>query len=59
MRNRRPSSGDIARGRALERWRQDQLLNPRVDAGDDDLDPTPTLPAYEVAQLRMEARCHG
>jgi hypothetical protein len=56
-RNRRPSSGDIARGRALKRWQQDRLLDPVVDSLDD-TDLTPPLPAVEVACCRMEA-CHG
>lgn len=32
-RNRRPSRGDIARGRALKRWQQDQ----QIPAGSPDL----------------------
>jgi len=57
MRNRRPSSREIARGRALRLWEEAQLLDPRVDSTDD-LDITPPLPAVEVARYRMEA-CHG
>lgn len=41
--------------RALRLWQEAQLLDPRCDDADD-LDTTPTLPAHEIAQLRMEAR---
>ena len=55
QRNRRPSSGEIARGRMLRLWREAQLLAPRIDPTEDD-DITPPLSALEVATARMEAR---